>query len=269
MLVDETYKTKFYFVNMERKNIQKLISKAHTNITRIKGKEYAPNAREIEDKINGGLSDNMSLEDISKKHKVNIEALKKQFTKGIRVEMEHTDDEQVAKEIALDHLYEDPRYYSKLSKIETKESTTASSSGAYSAPLFGPTILKRDINKLHNSNLKEALAGTDMGSYDVPFLGSTPKGRKDPLKISGPDSIKKSRAVKDKNFPKWGGPGGVFIKIKEKCKKFPYCNQGDINAIEILRENIADTSKTTGVPKEEIENILINEIKLIFIDYEN
>jgi hypothetical protein len=254
---------------MERKNIERLISKAHTDITRIKGKEYAPNAREIEDKINGGLSDNMSLSDISKKHKVGIEELKKQFIKGIKVEMEHTDDEQVAKEIALDHLYEDPKYYSKLSKIETKESTTASSAGAYSAPAFGPTILKKDINKFHNSNLKEALAGTDAGSYDVPFLGTTPKGRKDPLKISGPDSVKKSRAVRDKNFPKWGGPGGIFIKIKDKCKRFPYCNQGDINAIEVLRETIEQTSKNTGIPKEEIENIIINEIKLIFIDYEN
>ena len=66
-------------------------------------------------------------------------------------------------------------------------------------------------------------------SYDVPLFGKTPKGgRKDPLAIEGPESIAKSRAVTDPKFPKWGGPGGVFIKIKEKCKKFPYCNQGDI-----------------------------------------
>jgi len=32
---------------------------------------------------------------------------------------EHTTDVNIAKEIALDHLYEDPNYYSKLSKIET------------------------------------------------------------------------------------------------------------------------------------------------------
>jgi hypothetical protein len=157
----------------------------------------------------------------------------------------------------------------KEKKIESTESTTAASAGAYSAPAFGPTILKRDIHKLHNSNLKEAFAGGDAGAYDVPFLGSTPKGRKNPLKISGPDSVKTSRAVKDKNFPKWGGPGGIYIKIKEKCKKFPYCNQGDINAIEVLRESIKQVSNRTGIPKEEIENIIINEIKEIFINYEN
>jgi hypothetical protein len=35
---------------------------------------------------------------------------------GIQVEMEHTDDPSIAKEIALDHLAEDPKYYSKLGK---------------------------------------------------------------------------------------------------------------------------------------------------------
>lgn len=215
--------------------------------------------------LKGGMSDNKIVQDLAKKHKVDVDFLKVQLNNGVKVEMEHTDNKKIATEIALDHLYEDPRYYIKLKKIESKESTGASSSGSYSAPLFGGPILKKDISKYHNSNLKEALGGTEMGSYDVPFLGKTPKGRKDPLKIEGPDSIKKSRAVKDKNFPKWGGPGGVFIKIKDKCKKFPYCNQGDINAIEILRESIEQVSKEQGIPKEYLEQLVINEIKQIFI----
>ena len=33
---------------------------------------------------------------------------------GIKVEMEHTDDPKVAKKIALDHLAEEPQYYTKL-----------------------------------------------------------------------------------------------------------------------------------------------------------
>lgn len=225
----------------------------------------------MNNKIKGGLTDKITLAGIIKKHSKNSDVhdmsslIKKQLMMGIKVEKEHTDNEDKAKEIAMDHLWEDPRYYSKLKKIETKESMGASSSGSFEAPLFGKSIQKRKIHNLHNSNLKEALGGTEMGSYDVPFLGSTSKGRKDPLKISGPDSIKKSRAVKDKNFPKWGGPGGVFIKIKDKCKKFPYCNQGDINAIEILRENIDMLQKNTGIPRKEIENIILNEIKHIFI----
>lgn len=37
---------------------------------------------------------------------------------GIQHEMEHTKDRKLAKEIAKDHLSEDPNYYKKLKKIE-------------------------------------------------------------------------------------------------------------------------------------------------------
>jgi hypothetical protein len=37
---------------------------------------------------------------------------------GIAVEMEHTDDPAIAKNIAMDHLAEDPDYYKKLRKME-------------------------------------------------------------------------------------------------------------------------------------------------------
>jgi len=39
-----------------------------------------------------------------------------QVSLGIQIEMEHTNDPNVAKEIAMDHLSEDPEYYSKLVK---------------------------------------------------------------------------------------------------------------------------------------------------------
>lgn len=149
-------------------------------------------------------------------------------------------------------------------KSEQKEMTGADSSGSYEAPFKSNSIVKRKINKIPNFT-NESLDASSSGSYDVPLFGTTPKGRKDPLKINGPDSVKKSRAVKDKNFPKWGGPGGVFIKIKDKCKKFPYCNQGDINAIEVLKEAINETSKKYGIPIEEMEKIVLNQIKQIFI----
>jgi hypothetical protein len=150
-------------------------------------------------------------------------------------------------------------------KTETKEMTGADSAGAFEGPAFGGMV-KRDIKKIHNFG--ESLDASSTGSYDVPLFGSSPKGRKNPLSIGGPETLKTSRAVKDKKFPKWGGPGGVFIKIKDKCKKYPYCNQGDINAIEILRESIDQVSKETGVPRIKIENIVLNEITKIFIEYE-
>jgi hypothetical protein len=137
------------------------------------------------------------------------------------------------------------------------EMTGAVSAGAFSAPM---SFTKKDIKEAMDAGISAAAA------FDVPLFGATTKGgRKDPLKIDGPESIGKSRAVKDKSFPKFGGPGGIFIKIKDKCKKFPYCNQGDINAIEILRETIEDTAKKHGLPIGEVEKIVLKGIKDIFI----
>lgn len=144
-------------------------------------------------------------------------------------------------------------------KEDTKEQTMAASAGAYSAPLF--TTTKKKIQETIESS----------GEYDVPAFGTSTKGRKNPLKIDGPDSIYKGRAVKDKKFPKWGGPDSVFVKVKEKCKKFPYCNQGDINAIQIMKEDvelqetIKIMSEKYNIPISQIENIVLNEINKIFI----
>lgn len=59
-----------------------------------------------------------SLESLAKKHDVPVGDLKKQLTKGIKIELEHTSDKSVAKEIALDHLAEFPDYYDRLEKAE-------------------------------------------------------------------------------------------------------------------------------------------------------
>jgi hypothetical protein len=362
--------------------------------------------------LKGGNADNKSLIQIAKKHDAKnyyhiddmVKSLKKQVEMGLPIEMEHTDDKDKAREIVMDHLWENPSYYTKLKKsdieedcwkgykqvggkikngknvpncvptnessspaqqaaiainmkkkgiepkneseevtgnkqidkdldsdeqgmvygiidivkkitdkdnrmsvandmikkfkeenikfdydeflnmcgcgkeMETKESMGASSSGSSEGPVFSDIVLKKDIYKFHNSNLKEqqeevkeVTDGSSSGGYDVPLFGKTPKGRRNPLKIDGPDSIYKGRAVTDKKFPKWGGPDAVFVKIKDKCKKFPYCNQGDINALEIIKEDeeiqkaITEISKKYGIPYHQMEKIVSNEINKIFI----
>ena len=163
-------------------------------------------------------------------------------------------------------------------KEEVKE-TGADSSGSFEGSAFGGDgdVIKRKISKIPNfepneQELGEVTDSSSSGAFDVPAFGkSTSGGRKDPLKIDGPDSIYKGRAVKDKNFPKWGGPDSVFVKVKEKCKKFPYCNQGNTGAIEYVNEDkeiqqiINEISKTYGLPRKQVENIVLNEIKQIFI----
>lgn len=66
----------------------------------------------------GGKADNMTPEEIAKKHSVTVDSITNQLTIGIKVEMEHTDNEALAREIASDHLFEIPDYYTRLQKME-------------------------------------------------------------------------------------------------------------------------------------------------------
>jgi len=72
------------------------------------------------DKISGGLTDNWTVEDVAKKHSVSIDEIKKELEKGTGIELEHTNNKGEAKEIALDHLYEFPDYYTRLDNMENK-----------------------------------------------------------------------------------------------------------------------------------------------------
>lgn len=164
-----------------------------------------------EQKLEGGLADKLSLGDIAVKHKVGVEELTKQFLIGFKKEKEHTKDEKEASEIAMDHLSEDPEYYTKLKKVEADEATGTGSSGAYSAPLFSGEEPKK-------VEATEATGSGSVGAYESPAAWA------------------KSTKSKD-----WRGksktqiPGGAFVSVKEKCKKFPYCNKGDINALNIYK----------------------------------
>jgi hypothetical protein len=73
-----------------------------------------------------GLSKSMSIQDIANKYRVNIDTLKQELKKGIKVEREHTSDAKKAARIAMDHLFEDPKYYTKLDKIGLEENKNIS-----------------------------------------------------------------------------------------------------------------------------------------------
>lgn len=81
-----------------------------------------------ENKIKGGLADNKSMHDMVHHHgeeswaSIQFESLEqqleKQLEKGVKAEMEHTSDVKVAREIAMDHIWEDRKYYDKLETME-------------------------------------------------------------------------------------------------------------------------------------------------------
>jgi hypothetical protein len=89
---------------------------------------YEP-VKEVDDKIPGGLAKGKTLIDLAKRwdpkgyydtKQFATEYIKKKLQQGIKVEMEHTTDIRMAAEIAMDHLWEDLKYYDKLASIENE-----------------------------------------------------------------------------------------------------------------------------------------------------
>ena len=72
--------------------------------------------------VKGGEGSGLTIKDIAKKHNVPTTEIEKQFELGKLVEREHTIDKtnntegnkKINKEIAFDHLAENPRYYTDL-----------------------------------------------------------------------------------------------------------------------------------------------------------
>ena len=100
--------------------------------------------------------------------------------------------------------------------------------------------------------IDEATTASSSGSFEGPQIWAKNK--------------KNWRAVADKNFPKFGGSGGKYVKVKEKCKTFPYCNQGDISSLDFyeddrLRESIDKVVKKTGLPKKYVEKLVVENIE--------
>ena len=146
-------------------------------------------------------------------------------------------------------------------KKETKEATGSGSSGAYSGPVFGgddafwersrsenPKLKESDVEKVE---AKEATTSGSVGGYESPSMWAKSTKKKD----WGPS--RKTQV-----------PGGGFVKIKKKCTKFPYCNQGDINNIKIsknesVKEAIKNVARKTGVSESVIKTILEYEYEKI------
>lgn len=129
--------------------------------------------------------------------------------------------------------------HSKGKKSENKEAMSSGGGvGAFEGPLKG--------------EFKEATSsGAGVGAYDAPgfqnvkMKGNTPKG-------------------KGSSWRKTQLPGGKFVQVKEKCKRFPYCNQGDIKALKIWNESnfervIENMSKKYGLTENQIKEIISKE----------
>ena len=149
--------------------------------------------------------------------------------------------------------------HSRVKNSETKEATGSGSVGAYSAPVFGGDDefwerSRKETPKLEESEVEkveatEATGSGSVGAYSTPSMWAKSTSKKD----WGP-----SRKTQI--------PGGGFVKIKKKCTKFPYCNQGDINNLKIsknesVKDAVRKVSKKLGISESVIITILEHEYK--------
>jgi len=68
--------------------------------------------------MNEQLKSYKTVEQIAKKHRMNVSDIQKQLDMGAPIEHEHTNNQKLAVEIALQHLDEIPDYYTRLKKME-------------------------------------------------------------------------------------------------------------------------------------------------------
>jgi hypothetical protein len=275
-------------------------------------KETSNVDNQFEDVVKGGKSDKLSVNDIAKKHKISVDDVIDEISMGIEVEMEHTNDKKMAREIAMDHISEYPKYYTdpklgvksieKKQEEELEEATGAEGASGQSTGLFSSKPIKREIYK---SNVPVSVGGLNK---PVGKIHSFLKENEDSIILKKKDIIEESTDggsvggvyVTPKIWAKdgkgnWRGrfkktypEGGKFVNIKEKCKKFPYCNQSP-EAIEVsdvshqkidkmFGENyesfdkmnnynnnydtmIESVSKKTGKSVKEIESIINRYLK--------
>jgi hypothetical protein len=105
-----------------------------------------------------------------------------------------------------------------------------------------------DSEEPKKEETKEATTSASSGQYSGPAFGA------------------KSMKPKD-----WRGasktlyPGGAFVQVKKKCKNFPYCNQGDIKAVNLSRSPIVKKkakklAEQYGVSEELIIKLVLEDI---------
>jgi ribosomal protein L34E len=134
------------------------------------------------------------------------------------------------------------------SRGKKEENKEAMSTGGMSGT-FEPAI-SFNTKKVET---KEATS-TGFGIYDAPGF--------EDVKMRGNHTRGRGRSFKKTQLP-----GGKFVEVKKKCKRFPYCNQGDINALRIFEnENIKSTIKKMsmkyGLSEDYIQEIILKEIKI-------
>jgi hypothetical protein len=170
--------------------------------------------------------------------------------------------------------------YKRVGKEEHNEATGSGSAGGFVGPLFSTTKQEMEEEcwkgykevggKMKNGKMVPNCVKEDKDSdvKKVEATEATDSGSSG--QYSTTSAWAKSTKKKD-----WGGrkktqiPGGKFVQVKAKCKKFPYCNQGDIKALKIfenekVKQAIQNISKRHNISENVIKTIIAYEYENTF-----
>jgi hypothetical protein len=179
------------------------------------------------------LKSHKTVEQIAKKHRLDVSFIQKQLDMGEPIEHEHTKDHELAMDIALQHLDEIPDYYTRLKKMEA------------------------DAKKHHKKfkDVKEETKSGDEGLHDWFNKSKSTDGKKGWVQLGGKWAGKPcARQPGQTSTPKCGSS-----KIKRALSK-------DEEEIARRRKNIQDpnqpqksgAAKPTNVRTEEMD---LQEVK--------
>jgi hypothetical protein len=127
-----------------------------------------------------------------------------QLSIGIQSEMEHTNDVKIAKQIALDHLKEDPEYYTKLAKAGLAHDFEGIPSSGYGDPdaTFNDESRVGDSQFIH-TNIGGTIGNTSKGEISGRRSEPILKNKTVSIDISEAKKKKKKKKPKPTNPKLW------------------------------------------------------------------
>jgi len=120
-----------------------------------------------------------------------------QIIKGMEVEKEHTDDPMAAIEIVLDHLTEDPEYYTEKETPEASAQFGAAKDAGEDKEMTDVLLGYKPHNVGDEDELGEAIVGA---SGAVSVVGSSSTTNSNAVENGDEDSLKKYEDYEKKNF---------------------------------------------------------------------
>jgi hypothetical protein len=130
-------------------------------------------------------------------------------------------------------------------------------------------------DKGKKSEPKEVTAtGGSSGAFEPLFSGEEPKKveTKEATSTASSGAYETNKVwAKSMNGKHWKNakanymPGAKRVQVKKKCKRFPYCNQGDIGALNIFENEMLDSvikniSNRYNLHEDFIKEIISKEI---------